>query len=132
MILTGRSQIGAGQNWKDKPQENFFHNHDLAKKFYTAWQHVVKRYKSWEKIAAYEIMAQAFPDKFISLSGQLTDFTSIPKNDDPQVNVYLAALHAFLTVGTELIFSEDKMQAFQVKLVRTSHTIQNSANVSWL
>ena len=74
---------------------------------------VASRVYAYPNIAAYEIMAQAFPDKFISLSGQLTDFMAIPKNDNPQVNVYLAALHAFLTVGTELIFSEDKMQAFQ-------------------
>ena len=74
---------------------------------------VASRVYIYPNIAAYEIMAQADPEKFISLSGQLTDFMAIPKNEDPQVNVPLAALHAFLTVGTELIFSEDKMQAFQ-------------------
>ena len=58
VILTGRSQIGAGQNWQSKPQENFFHNDDLANRFYTAWNHVVQRYKSWDRIAAYEVLSE--------------------------------------------------------------------------
>ncbi|MGY8793114.1 MAG: phosphatidic acid phosphatase, partial [Gammaproteobacteria bacterium] len=41
---------------------------------------VASRVYAYPNIAAYEIMAQAFPDKFISLSGQLTDFMAIPKN----------------------------------------------------
>ncbi len=71
------------------------------------------RVYSYPNIAAFEIIAQAYPDDFISLSGQLTDLLTIPKNEDPVVNMHLAALHAFLTVGTELIFSEEKMHEFQ-------------------
>ena len=74
---------------------------------------VASRVYTYPNIAAYEIISQAYPEDFISLSGQLTDLTTIPKNEDPMVNMHLAALHAFLTVGTELIFSEEKMHEFQ-------------------
>ena len=67
---------------------------------------VASRVYAYPNIAAYEIMAQAYPEKFITLTGQLTNLTAIPKNEDLQVNVHLAALHAFLIVGTELIFSD--------------------------
>ncbi|MAJ51553.1 MAG: phosphatidic acid phosphatase [Flammeovirgaceae bacterium] len=74
---------------------------------------VASRVYAYPNIAAYEIMAQEYPEKFNSLSGQLNDFKLIPKNEDSRVNMHLAALHAFLKVGTELIFSENKMQVFQ-------------------
>ena len=74
---------------------------------------VASRVYAYPNIAAYEIISQAYPEDFISLSGQLTDLTTIPKNEDPLVNMHLAALHAFFTVGTDLIFSEEKMHEFQ-------------------
>ena len=65
---------------------------------------VASRVYTYPNIAAYEIISQAYPENFISLSDQLTDLTRIPKNDDPMVNMHLAALHAFFKLGTELIF----------------------------
>ena len=78
---------------------------------------VASRVYTYPNIAAYEIIAQAYPEDFISLSDQLTDLMTIPKNEDPRVNMHLAALHAFMNVGKELIFSEEKMHEFQISLL---------------
>ncbi|MEN8844853.1 MAG: phosphatidic acid phosphatase, partial [Candidatus Arcticimaribacter sp.] len=65
-------------------------------------------------IAAYEIMAQAYPQNYKSLAGQLKDLEKIsPMTQD--VNPHLATLYAYNFVGKALIFSEDKMDDFQRK-----------------
>ena len=65
-------------------------------------------------IAAYEVMAQAYPSQYYSLAGQLTDLEKTPKMSE-DVNPNLAALLSYNIVGKTLIFSEDKMKAFQDK-----------------
>ena len=76
---------------------------------------VASRVYMYPTISAYEIMAQANPTQYKSLAGQLnglTDSPTMPKNVAPE----LSALHAYNTIGKTLIFSEDKMEAFQEKL----------------
>ena len=76
---------------------------------------VASRVYMYPTIAAYEIMAQAYPTQYTSLAGQLnglTDSPILPENVAPE----LAALYAYNTIGKTLIFSEDKMEAFQEKL----------------
>lgn len=76
---------------------------------------VASRVYMYPTIAAYEIMAQAYPTQYTSLAGQLNGLTSspvLPENVAPE----LAALYAYNTIGKTLIFSEDKMEAFQEKL----------------
>lgn len=76
---------------------------------------VASRVYMYPTIAAYEIMAQAYPTQYTSLAGQLnglTDSPVLPENVAPE----LAALYAYNTIGKTLIFSEDKMEAFQEKL----------------
>lgn len=73
---------------------------------------IASRVYAYSSIAAFETLAASNPDALRSLGGQVTDFTSAPAPPDG-VNEKLASLHAFLTVGKTLIFSEDKIDAFR-------------------
>ncbi len=77
---------------------------------------VASRVYMYPTVAAYSIMQQAFPEKYEDLEGQISGFTSVPALTDKKVNAHLAAIHAFLKVGTTLIFSENKMDAYQKAL----------------
>ena len=57
-ILACRSSYGAG--WGD---ENLFNSDSLRQKFMVMWQHLVQRYKSWDMIAAYEVLSEPRVDK---------------------------------------------------------------------
>ena len=73
---------------------------------------VAYRVYVYPSIAAYEIMASAFPEQYHSLAGQLKGLTKSPKITE-HVNPYLAVIYAYNIVGKTLIFSEDKMTDFQ-------------------
>lgn len=75
---------------------------------------VASRVYMYPTIAAYEIMAQE-KSNYKSLKNQLSGLTAIP-TIEKNVNPNLAALYAYNTVGKALIFSEDKMEAYQEKL----------------
>lgn len=74
---------------------------------------VASRVYLYPTIAAYEILAQSMPEKYNSLSGQITHLPPIPKTEDENISPHMAALYAFNAVGKELIFSEDKIAQFQ-------------------
>ena len=69
----------------------------------------------YPNIAAYEIIAQKDPT-YKSLSGQITDFTPIPKTTDSLVNFPMAALIAHMDLSRALVFSEEKMTAYSDSL----------------
>lgn len=75
---------------------------------------VASRIYAYPSIAMYEIMAKNDAG-FNSLSGQLNELTPIP---DPQgeISYDLAALQAFIKIGTALIFSEADMDAYKEEL----------------
>ena len=74
---------------------------------------VASRVYLYPTLAAYEIMAQAYPDQYATLVGQVKDLQTIPVPDNDYVNPHLSALFAFNTVGKTLIFSENKMETFE-------------------
>ena len=76
---------------------------------------VASRVYLYPSIAAYEVIANAFPDQYNSLVGQVQELQPIPKAENERVNAKLASLFAFNTVGKALIFSEDKMDLFVEK-----------------
>lgn len=82
---------------------------------------IASRVHVYPSIAAYAIMQQAHPDKYQSLQGQVTDYTDIPELNDRRVIPNLAAVHAFLTVGKALIFSEEKIDTYQQELYDQLH-----------
>ncbi|MEQ8713683.1 MAG: phosphatidic acid phosphatase, partial [Cyclobacteriaceae bacterium] len=74
---------------------------------------VASRIYAYPSIAAYEALIHDYPD-YVSLSGQLTDFTLPPKPEQGvEYSFPLASFHAFHIVGKALIFSEEKMEAYQ-------------------
>lgn len=80
---------------------------------------VASRIYVYSSIAAYETMVSGNPD-FISLAGQLTALDKIPlPNKDHQICFPVAAVHAYVKVGTRLIFSEDKMDDFISEMHKT-------------
>lgn len=77
---------------------------------------VASRIYSYSSIAAYEAMRGGQPTQFRTLAGQITDLKEVPAPENEDINFNLASIHAFLTVGTALIFSEDKMKDYQSNL----------------
>jgi len=80
---------------------------------------VASRIYVYSSIAAYETMV-AGNSGFTSLAGQLTALDKIPlPNKDHQICFPVAAIHAYVKVGTRLIFSEDKMDDYISEMHKT-------------
>lgn len=77
---------------------------------------VASRVYSYANIAAYETLIHAHPD-YKSLSGQLNGLEELPQPDSAKnYDFNLASIHAFLTVGKALIFSEYQLEEYQQQL----------------
>ena len=77
---------------------------------------VASRIYAYPSIASYEILAQE-DNRYKSLAGQLAGLTPIP-TPSKEVSLDLAALQAFIKIGTALIFSEDKMDEYRTQLYK--------------
>lgn len=75
---------------------------------------VASRIYAYPSIAMYEVLAQENAD-YKSLAGQLTELESIPQ-PETEVSHELAALEAFIKIGTALIFSEADMDEYRAAL----------------
>jgi len=74
---------------------------------------VASRIYVYANIAAYEALLPAYP-AYQTLAGQLKDLTPPPAPEiGSPVDFHLASLHALLVTGKALVFSEEKMEAFQ-------------------
>ena len=80
---------------------------------------VASRIYTYPGIAAYETMRHQYPEKYVSLGGQLKGLTATPKPVDKDIDFHLAAIHAFYLVGKKLIFSEEKMNSYIDNLYET-------------
>ncbi len=77
---------------------------------------VASRIYSYASIAAYEAMLPEHPN-YESLAAQIRGLENVPRPEEGKIcNHAVAGIHAFLTVGRALIFSEDKMEAYQQQL----------------
>ena len=76
---------------------------------------VASRVYLYPCVAAYEVARQEFPKEYQSLVGQIKELQSIPLPQSNKIDFSLAALYAFNKVGRALIFSENKMDAFEEK-----------------
>lgn len=77
---------------------------------------VASRIYAYANLAAYETLIHENPE-YQSLVGQINGLEELPKPDSTKsYNLSVASIHAFLTVGKALIFSEDQMIDFQTKL----------------
>ncbi|MDE0471929.1 MAG: vanadium-dependent haloperoxidase [Ekhidna sp.] len=77
---------------------------------------VASRVYVYPSIAAYEVIIPKYNDRYQSLAGQLSELNPVPAPEDEATNFHLAAIHAFLITGQELIFSENKMEAYREQL----------------
>ena len=73
---------------------------------------VASRIYVYPNIAAYEILA-VNTEGYNSLSGQIKTLPDIPKAEDPDVNLRLAALIAHMDLSRRLIFSEEMMTSYR-------------------
>ncbi len=74
---------------------------------------VASRVYAYPSIAAYEVIRFKSPEKYVSLAGQLSGLTPIEAPSTENIQYNIAAIYAFIEVGKTLIFSEEKMIAFQ-------------------
>ncbi|UKM66504.1 vanadium-dependent haloperoxidase [Flavobacteriaceae bacterium GSB9] len=74
---------------------------------------VASRVYMYPSLASYAVIQKKYPEKYNSLVGQVKDFKEVPEPSNKNINFHLASVHAFLTVGKALVFSEDKLTEFQ-------------------
>lgn len=71
------------------------------------------RVYAYAAIAAYEAIAPGRP-AYCSLAGQLNELEPVPQPEPGETyNLPLAGLHAFLTVGEAMVFSEGEIAAYR-------------------
>lgn len=77
---------------------------------------VASRIYAYPNIAAYEVLVNDNP-AYQSMAGQLTGLGETPKpSAGEDISYPVASLHAFLIVGKALVFSEEKIEAYQNEL----------------
>ncbi|MFN3667448.1 MAG: vanadium-dependent haloperoxidase, partial [Sediminibacterium sp.] len=80
---------------------------------------VASRNYAYAAIAAYEIVAAAYPDKYHSLGGQLI---GLPKIATPAItadmDVELATLMAYMKVGESVTFPEGSMKLYEDSILQ--------------
>lgn len=78
---------------------------------------VASRIYTYTSIASYEAIA-ANSSEFKSLAGQVNELEPIPKANDSEISLELASLHAFIETGKTLVFSTNRIDAFQDSLYK--------------
>ncbi|MEI9806440.1 MAG: phosphoesterase PA-phosphatase [Bacteroidota bacterium] len=74
---------------------------------------IASRNYSYASIAAYEVIAAGYPDKYASLAGQLHGLASLPKPDPAKkVDFEFAAVLAFSKLGEAVTFPEGSMSYY--------------------
>ncbi|WP_236669006.1 vanadium-dependent haloperoxidase [Aquimarina mytili] len=84
---------------------------------------VASRIYNYPNIAAYEVICQGDP-MYKTLSGQLHNLSPVPQADTTKsINFKVAALVAYLEVGKELVFSENKVETYRDSLYTSWESI---------
>lgn len=79
---------------------------------------VTSRTYAYISVAGYEALIQGHP-KYISLAGQLHGLKPIPKIDTKkEYSLTLAAVYAILSSGKHFVISEEKIDAFESKILQ--------------
>jgi len=122
-FFSGSVSAAPVNNWKQKSENPSF-LHRSIKQVTDVMVHdiysppVASRIYAYITIAGYEAAIKGNPN-YISLSGQLRDFFSVPAPKAGKEYSYsLAAVHAILTVGKSVVISESKIEAFHKKLLQ--------------
>lgn len=82
---------------------------------------VASRNYAYAAIAAYEVIAVAYPDQYQSLGGQLNGLQPIHAPAlTPEVDVELASLLAYMKVGESVTFPEGSMQVYADSILKVA------------
>jgi hypothetical protein len=82
---------------------------------------VASRNYAYAAIAAYEVIAAAYPDQYQSLGGQLNGLQPIHAPAlTPEVDVELASLLAYMKVGESVTFPEGSMQVYADSILKVA------------
>ena len=74
---------------------------------------VASRNYLYASIAAYEVIAAAYPDQYNSLSGQLKGLSGVPKlQPDKKIDAEFASVLAFCTLGEAVTFPKGSMEVY--------------------
>ena len=80
---------------------------------------VSSRNYTYAAVASYEVIAAAYPARYQSLVGQLHGFNEVPKIKlNPQVDVELASILAYIKVGEAVTFPEGSMVDYRNSLIK--------------
>ena len=84
----------------------------------------------YPSIAAYECLVSENGSKYQTLAGQLTALNALPQPESGKEYCFpLASIHAFLTVGKALIFSEATIETFESEIYAEFESIKMPAAV---
>lgn len=134
LILSGMSCEQVNPNYQEEAANpEFFHRsmqqlsdvivHDIFS------PPVASRIYVYPSIAAYEVAINENPD-YKTLAGQLHGLEPVPQPEPGQTYCFpLAATRAFLKAGTALIFSEDKMKAYQEEVLQEFRDLRMPSDV---
>ncbi len=121
-LFTMMIAILAGCNSK-KDYNEVFKNPDLFSKTVYQLNSVVmgnnfspivaSRNYLYASVAAYEVIAAGYPDKYKSLAGQLNGLHSVPQPQDrTKINFEFASLMAYCKLGSSVTFPEGSMDQY--------------------
>src|SRR5450432_3210399 len=83
---------------------------------------VASRNYLYANIAAYEVIAAGYPEKYTSLAGQLNGLKKVPKsNNDKTTDYEFASLLAFCKLGESVTFPEGSMKDYVDSLKYKAH-----------
>src|SRR5579871_3454286 len=86
---------------------------------------VASRNYLYAAIAGYEVIAGGYPDRFVSLAGQLHGLKAVPKPDTTahKIDFELASLLAYCKLGEAVTFPEGSMKTWvdSLKRLATDH-----------
>mgnify|MGYP003694742989 CR=1 FL=1 len=89
---------------------------------------VASRNYMYASVAAYEVIAAGYPDKYQSLAGQVHGLKSVPKPDPAKkIDFEFAALLAFQNLGEAVTFPEGSMSYYtdSLKKMIRDHGMSN-------
>lgn len=119
LIMAGCKQVNP--NYQEEAKQAEF-VHATAKQLTDIIVHdifsppVASRIYAYSTVAAYQAALPGFPE-YKTLEGQLTGLADVPKPEEGKDYCFpLASMQAFTRVGKNLIFSEEKMTAYQEQL----------------
>ncbi|KAA9038179.1 vanadium-dependent haloperoxidase [Ginsengibacter hankyongi] len=85
---------------------------------------VASRNYLYASIAAYEVIAAGYPEKYQSLAGQLNGLKSMPRpGEGKKINFEFASLLAYCNLGSSVTFPEGSMDEYvdSLKKLATDH-----------